>query len=73
MVSPERKDMNTRAKPSAKTEGTVVVFIPWTTMVLVPIVARTLSTSDLLPGNSSKFQNVVRGILAMGSEERMLR
>ena len=72
MVCPERKDVNRRESPSAKTEGVVVVFNPWTKMVLVPSTANVLSINDCLPGNSSKFQSSDNGELSRAVDDTIL-
>jgi len=72
MVSPERKDMNKRDSPFAKMEGIVVVFIPWTTIVLVPTIAKALSISDSFPGNSFRSHSSVSGELPMASDVTIL-
>ena len=72
MVSPERNDMNKRDSPFAKTEGIVVVLIPWTTIVLVPTMAKALSISDCFPANSFRFHSSVSGELSTASDLTIL-
>ena len=72
MVCPERNDISSLDSPSAKTEGVVVVFKPWTKIVLVPTTANVLSIKDCFPGNASKFQSAYTGVLSVARDVTIL-